>query len=80
MTTSKTLTLRLPAAAYDRATALAKRRHLSLNRLFQESLELMDRQEREKCLYDDFSRIAAVVAECDVDYAAAAQSEAVSAP
>ena len=80
MTTSKTLTLRLSAAAYERASALAKRRHLSLNRLFQESLELMDSQEREKSLYDDFSRIAETVAESNVEYAFAAQAGAAWAP
>jgi predicted HicB family RNase H-like nuclease len=39
---AKVLTLRLLPEAHDRATALAERRGLSLNRLFQEKLVLLD--------------------------------------
>ena len=75
--TAKTLTLRLPLDAYKRATALAERRGQSLNRLFQEGLRLLDQQEREKQLFDDFSAIAAAGAdETDVEFAIDAQSQA----
>lgn len=79
--TAKTLTLRLPPATYERAARLAKARKQSMNRLFQESLELLDRQEAERRLYDDFSRIAeAGEAETDVGYAARAQARATTEP
>ena len=79
--TAKTLTLRLPMATYERAASLAKARKQSLNRLFQESLELLDRQERERRLFDDFSRIAeAGETETDVGYASRAQAQATAEP
>ena len=75
--TAKTLTLRLPTDAYDRATALAERRKQSLNRLFQDGLLLLDQQEREKQLFDDFSAIAEAGAdETGVEFAFEAQSQA----
>ena len=75
--TAKTLTLRLPIDAYERATALAERRHQSLNRLFQDGLTLLDQQEREKQLFADFSAIAdAGAEETDVEFALEAQTEA----
>ena len=74
---AKTLTLRLPVDAYERATALAELRQQSLNRLFQDGLILLDQQEREKQLFADFSAIAeSGTAETDVDFAFAAQSQA----
>ncbi len=77
--TAKTLTLRLPAAAYDRAASLARSRKQSLNRLFQESLELLDQQESARRLFDDFSLIAdAGSEETDVEFAREAQSQAAS--
>ena len=75
--TAKTVTLRLPPGAYDQAAALAQRRRQSLNRLFQDGLVLLDKQEREKQLFDDFSAIAAAGSdETDVEFALAAQSQA----
>jgi len=75
--TAKTLTLRLPAEAYERATVLAERRRQSLNRLFQDGLALLDQQEREKRLYDDFTEIAEAGAnETDVEFAMVAQTQA----
>lgn len=78
--TAKVITLRLAPAEYERASALARRCSLSLNRLFQKSLDLMERQEREKALFDDFSRIAASVDETDVEFALTAQTEATRRP
>jgi hypothetical protein len=79
--TAKTLTLRLPAEAYERATVLAERRRQSLNRLFQDGLALLDQQEREKRLYDDFTAIAEAGAdETDVEFAIVAQTQANTAP
>ena len=75
--TAKTLTLRLLPENYQRATALAKRRHQSLNRLFQEGLDLLVAQEQEKQLFDDFSLIAGAGAdETDMAFALAAQHQA----
>jgi len=78
--TAKTLTIRLPASAYERATALAKRRKQSLNRVFQDSLTLLDQHDRESQLFDDFSLIAAAGSrETDMEFARDAQSEATGA-
>jgi len=75
--TAKTLTLRLTPTAYERATALARLRGQSLNRLFQDGLLLLDQQESEKQLFDDFTAIAESGAdETDVEFAIEAQSQA----
>ena len=75
--TAKTLTLRLLPETYQRAANLAQRRHQSLNRLFQEGLELLAAQEQEKQLFDDFSLIAdSGKDETDVDFAFTAQAQA----
>jgi hypothetical protein len=74
--TAKVVKLRLALADYKRANALAKRRRLSLNRLFKESLDFMERQEREKNLFDDFTRIATAAEETNVEFALGAQTEA----
>lgn len=77
---AKTLTLRLPAATYERAAALAERRGQSLNRLFQDGLALLDQREREKALFADFSAIAdAGPGETDLEYAVEAQAHATAA-
>ena len=74
---TKTLTLRLHPEIYQRAANLANRRHQSLNRLFQEALELLSAQEQEKQLFDDFSKIAgAGTEETDVAFALPAQLQA----
>lgn len=76
MNAAKTLTLRLPLGVYERATRLAATRGQSLNRLFQDGFQLLDSQERDKRLFDDFTAIAdAQGDESDVDYAFAAQTE-----
>ena len=76
MNAAKTLTLRLPLGIYERASRLAEARGQSLNRLFQDGLQLLDSQDREKRLFDDFSAIADAGGEqTDVDFALAAQTE-----
>lgn len=77
---AKVVTLRLAPAEYRRASALARRRRLSLNRLFRESLQLMEQQEREKELFDDFSLIAEKASETDVEFALIPQTEAMGPP
>lgn len=79
--TAKTLTLRLPFTVYERATTLAERRGQSLNRLFQDGLLLLDQNDRERQLFDDFSAIADSVAdETSVEFAIVAQAQATAAP
>jgi predicted transcriptional regulator len=75
--TAKTITLRLHPEIYQRAANLAQRRDQSLNRLFQDGLELLAAQEQEKQLFDDFSLIAeAGSEETDVHFALVAQAQA----
>lgn len=74
---AKTLTLRLQPDVYQRATNLAHRRHVSLNRLFREGLDLLVSQDLEQQLFDDFSLIAgAGKEEMDVEFALPAQNQA----
>ena len=76
MNAAKTLTIRLPLGVYQRAAQLAEVRGQSLNRLFQDGLQLLDAQEKEKRLFDDFSAIAAAGSdESDVAFALPAQTE-----
>lgn len=75
--TAKTLTLRLLPDVYQQATHLAKRRRLSLNRLFQEGLDLLVTQDRERQLFDDFSLIAeAGAGETNLEFTLPAQNQA----
>ena len=79
MNAAKTLTIRLPLGVYERAAHLAEARGQSLNRLFQDGLQLLDAQEKEKRLFDDFSAIAdAGSDESDVAFAFPAQTETLS--
>jgi hypothetical protein len=81
MNETKTLTIRLPLADYERATDLAKARHQSLNKLVQDGLKSIEAEEREKRLFDDFTAIAETGCEDnDLDFAFEAQAEVVTAP
>ena len=81
MNAVKTLTLRLPLGIYERAAALAEARGQNLSHLFQDGLQLLDSQGRERQLFDDFSLIAAAGAdESNVEFAVAAQAEALGVP
>lgn len=75
MNAAKTLTLRLPLSFYERANRLAVTRGQSLNRLFRDGLQLLDSQDREQRLLDDFTTIADALGESDVDFAFSAQTE-----
>lgn len=76
MNAAKTLTLRLPPDLYERASHLAVTRGQSLNRLFQEGLQLLDSQDRNRRLYDDFTAIGEAQGnEFDVGFAFASQTE-----
>ena len=76
MNAAKTLTLRLPLGVYERANRLATSRGQSLNRLFQDGLQLLDSQDRDQRLFDDFTAIAdAQGNESDIGFAFAAQTE-----
>ena len=76
MNAAKTLTLRLPPGLYERASRLAVKRGQSLNRLFQDGLQLLDSQDRDQRLFDDFTAIAdAQGNESDIGFAFAAQTE-----
>jgi hypothetical protein len=76
MNAAKTLTLRLPLGLYERASHLAVTRGQSLNRLFQDGLQLLDAQDRDQRLFDDFTAIAdALGDESDIGFAFPAQTE-----
>ncbi|MEI6178963.1 MAG: hypothetical protein WCS43_18870 [Verrucomicrobiota bacterium] len=76
MNAAKTLTIRLPLGLYERASQLAVIRGQSLNRLFQDGLQLLDSQDRDQRLFDDFTAIAdAQGNESDIGFAFAAQTE-----
>jgi hypothetical protein len=78
--TAKTITLRLSPDDYASATTLANRKKLSINKLFVEGMKTLDRQEQEKRLFDDFTRIGDHVEAVDVEFGLAAQSEVVEKP
>jgi hypothetical protein len=75
--TAKTITLRLPPKIYSTATKLARLRKISLNRLLQESLAQMQRDEEGARFYDSFTLIGSDRKESDVKFAADAQAEIV---
>jgi hypothetical protein len=76
MNAAKTLTIRLPLGVYERAAQLAEARGQSLNRLVQDGLQLLESQDQERRLFDDFSAIAdAGSDESDVAFAFTAQTE-----
>ena len=76
MNAAKTLTIRLPLGLYERASQLAVTRGQSLNRLFQDGLQLLDSQDRDQHLFDDYTVIAdALGNESDIGFAFAAQTE-----
>ncbi len=74
------ITLRLPPDDYLNATRLARHKRLSINKLLIEAMRLLERQEQEKRLFDDFTRIGDQVEAVDVEFGLAAQSEVVEKP
>jgi len=79
MNAVKTLSVRLPFGIYERAACLAEARNQSLNRLIQDGLQLLDAQDREKRLFDDFSAIADA-GDANVGPVFAAQAETLGEP
>ncbi len=76
MNAAKTLTLRLPLGVYERASQLATTRGQSLNRLFQDGFQLLEAQERDRRMFDDFTAIGEALDDpSEVDFAFAAQTE-----
>jgi hypothetical protein len=75
--TAKTITLKLPPDLYSSATKLARRRKISLSRLFQEGLEMLRKNEDSARFYDSFTLIGGDRKESDVKFAADAQAEVV---
>jgi len=74
---TKAMTVRLPMDLYEAGSKVARRRHVSLNRLVQDSLRAVLKDEADKALYDDFSLAALEKDEVDVEYAFDAQREVV---
>ncbi len=73
--TSRTLTLRLRPDLYEAAVRLAKKRHISLNALVQESLARAIKAAEEQELYEACEYLGQFLDEIDVEYAHAAQAE-----
>ncbi len=73
--TAKTITLRLPPQDYAKATRLAKHNQLSINKLFIAAMNLLDRQDQQKRLFDDFTVIGDRAEDVDVEFGQAAQFE-----
>ena len=76
-TATRALTVRVPIALYQQGTALAKRRHLSMNALIQQALGALIKEEESRKLYEAFGRLGDDVDETDVEFAAQAQWEMV---
>ena len=76
-TTVKSTSLRLPADLLSATQALAARRRQSMNAIVVESIERTLRDAEALTLYDSFTLLGRDV-ETDVEFATAAQSEAVS--
>ena len=77
-TTTKALTVRLPAELYQQGGEIAKRRGLSLNALLQEGLRTVLKQDEDQRLYEAFGELGEDAKEADVEFAAEAQWEVVS--
>ncbi len=76
-TTAKTITLRLAPADYRIATSIAKRKNLSINKMFLNGLRLLEEKEKERQLFDDFTAIGKHTDVADVEFALSAQSQVV---
>lgn len=77
-TKAKSMTVRLPLPLYQAGREIARRRKTSLNRLVQESLEAVLREERRAKLYDAFTLVGEEVSESSVEFGLIAQSEVVA--
>jgi predicted transcriptional regulator len=68
----RTVTVRMPDELHDRCRKTAKKRNVSMNELFLESLTAMLDSAEQKALYDAFGRVASG---SDVSFAHKAQKE-----
>lgn len=73
----RSLTIRLQPDLYEAATQIARKRGRSLNALVQQGLEAIVRVEEEKEMYEAATILGMDSAECDVNYAFAAQAEVI---
>jgi len=73
----KALTVRIPLDMYEASSEIARRRHVSMNELVQESLQAALEAEEEQVLYEAFSELGQHPEECDVSYALEAQRRVV---
>ncbi|MHB9132008.1 MAG: hypothetical protein ACYDBB_13110 [Armatimonadota bacterium] len=71
----KALTIRLSDSLYAQSRELAKKRHISVNALIQQSLEEFAHSEKERMLYDAFTLVGEETREANAEYALPAQSE-----
>jgi predicted transcriptional regulator len=75
---TRQITVRLPEALYQAVKQLAKRRHTSVNRLAQESLERLARKELAVHLRAAYDELGKDAEESDVEPFLPAQSEVVN--
>ena len=75
--TAKCYTLRLPVPLFEKAVALARKRDISLNRLFQEGIGQLCEAEEQNRLFHEFTMIAGDAQDADVEFASVAQAEVV---
>ncbi|MBI2928242.1 MAG: hypothetical protein HYY24_21445 [Verrucomicrobia bacterium] len=73
--TAKTISLRIPASLHHKATQMAQRRRVPLDRLFRKALEALQAQEEQTKLRQEFSLLGNDADAADVSFAFAAQSE-----
>lgn len=78
MSATKEFTVRLPEATYDRAYRLAADRHVDVDRLIEEGLQLIDASAFDQELFDDFSKLGEAGEDMtSVELAFGAQAEVV---
>ncbi len=78
MSATKTFTLRLPTALYARCAKHARKKDLSLNAYVQESLAVVLKIEEDRALHEAFGRYGGDPVASDVEFAVAAQKEAIA--
>ena len=74
---TRTFTVRFPEQLHRLAAETAAASGVSLNQLLQRAIEAYLRDEEARQLFDSYSRLGEDPSECDVEYAWAAQREAV---
>jgi predicted transcriptional regulator len=74
---TKAMSIRLPVDIYENSSKIARRRRVSMNRLVQEGLESLLKQEEGQRLYDAFGQVGADQEESEVEFALPAQREVI---